>query len=211
MPAEEWTLTVLGDAGVGKNAISLRFAYEEFIEVPTVFRLRKQLVVDDRLCLVEVTAPGQEASLLDPWVRAGQGFILMYSVASRHSFTQLESFSQTVKRVKGEDDPNPILMLVGNKCDNPDNEREVPAQEGAARAQQLGCEFFETSAKTGNNVDEVFIKFDVFPHASGLLTKDILSVDPAALEFQKKSDTLCVTYLMFIHAFVDVLNSELIP
>ncbi|KAJ6473136.1 P-loop containing nucleoside triphosphate hydrolase protein [Mycena sanguinolenta] len=166
---EQWTLIVLGDDGVGKNAISLRFAYEEFIEIydsPPIDLgyQRKQLVVDDRLCLAEVTAPGQDAYLLDYWVRcikqtfyrAGHGFILMYSVTSRHSFNQLESFLQMVKRVKGDDDPNPILILVGNKCDNPDDEREVPTQEGIARAQQLGCEFFETSAKTGYNVEEVF-------------------------------------------------------
>ena len=46
-------------------------------------------------------------------------------------------------------------MLVGNKCDKA-YEREVSKEEGVALARKFGCEFFETSAKTAQNVERVF-------------------------------------------------------
>ena len=76
----------------------------------------------------------------------------MYSIASRSTFDQLEIFRQSMRRVKrGE----PVFMLVGNKCDKT-FEREVSREEGAAMARHFGCEFIETSAKTGENVERVF-------------------------------------------------------
>jgi GTPase KRas protein len=88
------------------------------------------------------------------WViREGQGFILVYSIASRSTFDRLEVFRQSMRRVKrGE----PIFMLVGNKCDKT-YEREVSKEEGAAMARQFGCEFIETSAKTAQNVERLFM------------------------------------------------------
>ncbi|KAF7306636.1 Protein ras-2 [Mycena indigotica] len=116
---------------------------------------RKQFIVDNRMCFVEVIdTAGQEeyATLRDQWVREGQGFILVYSIASRQTFDRLEIFRQSVRRAKRGD---PILMLVGNKCDKT-YEREVSKEEGAALARQFGCEFIETSAKTAQNVERVF-------------------------------------------------------
>jgi GTPase KRas protein len=83
----------------------------------------------------------------------GEGFLLVYSVTSRSTFDRLESFRQSVKRVKRGD---PIFVLVGNKIDKK-YEREVSKEEGAALARQFGCEFIETSAKTAFNVDPVFL------------------------------------------------------
>ncbi|KAF5368321.1 hypothetical protein D9758_002345 [Tetrapyrgos nigripes] len=116
---------------------------------------RKQLIVDNRMCFVEVIdTAGQEeyATLRDQWVREGQGFILVYSIASRSTFERLEIFRQSMRRVKRGD---PIFMLVGNKCDKT-YEREVSKEEGAALARQFGCEFIETSAKTAQNVERLF-------------------------------------------------------
>ncbi|KAJ7439146.1 small GTPase superfamily, partial [Mycena galericulata] len=92
------------------------------------------------------------ATLPDQWYREGQGFIPVYSIASRTTFDRLEVFRQSVRRVKGGD---PILMLVGNKSDKA-YEREVSKEEGVALARQFGCEFIETSAKTAQNVEQVF-------------------------------------------------------
>jgi len=82
----------------------------------------------------------------------GQGFILVYSIASRSMFDRLEIFRQSMLRVKRQ---NPIFMLVGNKCDKI-HEREVSKDEGAALARSFGCFFIETSAKTAHNVELVF-------------------------------------------------------
>ena len=84
--------------------------------------------------------------------REGQGFILVYSIASRSTFERLEVFRQLMLRVKRN---RPIFVLVGNKCDKT-YEREVSREEGAALARSFGCEFLETSAKTSHNVERLF-------------------------------------------------------
>jgi GTPase KRas protein len=83
----------------------------------------------------------------------GQGFILVYSIASRSTFERLEVFRQSMMRVKRQ---KPIFMLVGNKADKT-YEREVSREEGAALARNFGCEFIETSAKTAQNVQLLFM------------------------------------------------------
>jgi len=156
---DSWRVAVLGDGGVGKTALAVQFTLNCFVETydPTIEdAYRKQLVVDNRMCFVEVIdTAGQEeyATLRDQWVREGQGFILVYSVASRATFERLEVFRQAMMKVKRQ---KPVFMLVGNKCDK-QYEREVTREEGASLARTFGCEFLETSAKTAQNVERLFM------------------------------------------------------
>ncbi|KZP07472.1 hypothetical protein FIBSPDRAFT_667025, partial [Athelia psychrophila] len=129
---DSWRVIVLGDGGVGKTALAVQFTLSCFIETydPTIEdAYRKQLVVDNKVCFVEVVdTAGQEeyATLRDQWVREGHGFILVYSITSRSTFDRLEVFRQSmlwVKRAK------PIFMLVGNKCDKT-HKREVSKLAG---------------------------------------------------------------------------------
>lgn len=93
-----------------------------------------------------------EAPLNDSPISEGQGFILVYSIASRATFERLEVFRQSMLRVKRQ---KPIFMLVGNKADK-QLEREVTREEGVQLAREFGCEFLETSAKTAQNVERLF-------------------------------------------------------
>jgi GTPase SAR1 family protein len=47
------------------------------------------------------------------------------------------------------------MILLGNKVDL---EREVEKEEALDTAKRLGCEYLETSAKTGENVEKAFEK-----------------------------------------------------
>ncbi|KIP06952.1 hypothetical protein PHLGIDRAFT_106413 [Phlebiopsis gigantea 11061_1 CR5-6] len=155
---DSWRVAVLGDGGVGKTALAVQFTLNCFVETydPTIEdAYRKQLVVDNRMCYVEVIdTAGQEeyATLRDQWVREGQGFILVYSIASRATFERLEVFRQAMLKVKRT---KPVFMLVGNKCDK-QYEREVSREEGVNMARNFGCTFLETSAKTAQNVEVLF-------------------------------------------------------
>jgi GTPase KRas protein len=121
---------------------------------------------------------GQEeyTALRDQWIRDGEGFVLVYSISSRPSFTRIQKFYKQIQRVKESSQsgsptypgsplsassmgsgPAPV-MLVGNKCDRV-TEREVSTQEGYSLAKELGCDFVEASAKNCINVEKAF--FDV--------------------------------------------------
>lgn len=114
---------------------------------------------------------GQEeyTALRDQWIRDGEGFMLVYSISSRSSFTRAQRFHNQIIRVKESSASSasypgtPIsslveglpITLVGNNSDRI-TEREVSTQEGHALARELGCEFVEASPKNGTNVEKAF-------------------------------------------------------
>jgi GTPase KRas protein len=106
---------------------------------------------------------GQEeyTALREQWIRDGQGFVLVYSVCNRSSFTKIRKFQREISKVKESiiseffNLPYAPMMLVGNRCDRA-ADREVSAEEGYALARELGCEFVEASAKECINVEEAF-------------------------------------------------------
>lgn len=135
---------------------------------------RKQVVIDGQSCMLEVLdTAGQEeyTALRDQWIRDGEGFVLVYSISSRSSFTRIQRFHNQIQRVKESSSSSPSypgspissaapsapvpIMLVGNKSDRV-TEREVSTQEGHALARELGCEFVEASAKNCINVEKAF-------------------------------------------------------
>ncbi|KAJ7323989.1 P-loop containing nucleoside triphosphate hydrolase protein [Mycena albidolilacea] len=147
---DQWRIALLGDDGVGKTELAITVPVRD----PP---FRKQFVVDNRMCFVEVLAPtaNQVAEPLQNELLAmGGGFVLVFSITSRPSFDRIKEYHQAAKRVKGA---NAVLILIGNKCDK-QSEREVSKDDGAALARQLGCEFMETSAKTAQNVDRTFTR-----------------------------------------------------
>jgi GTPase KRas protein len=117
---------------------------------------------------------GQEEyiALREQWIRDGEGFILVYSISSRSSFTRISRFHNQIQRVKeASASPSypgspvaslsyiyakmPPMMLVGNNSERV-TEREVSAQEGYTLARELGCDFVEASAKNCINVEKAF-------------------------------------------------------
>ena len=140
---------------------------------------RKQVVIDSQSCMLEVLdTAGQEeyTALRDQWIRDGEGFVLVYSITSRSSFTRIRRFHNQIQRVKESSSASspttaaylssPVsqimslngqapVMLVGNKSDRV-TEREVSTQEGAALAKEMGCDFVEASAKNCINVEKAF-------------------------------------------------------
>jgi len=174
-----YKLVVLGDGGVGKTALTIQLCLNHFVETydPTIEdSYRKQVVIDGQSCMLEVLdTAGQEeyTALRDQWIRDGEGFVLVYSISSRSSFTRIQKFHHQIQRVKESSASSPSfpgspisqsmvvnsgnvpVMLVGNKSDRV-TEREVSTQEGHALARELGCEFVEASAKNCVNVEKAF-------------------------------------------------------
>ncbi|KDN53623.1 small G-protein Ras2 [Tilletiaria anomala UBC 951] len=156
-----YKLVVLGDGGVGKTALTIQLCLNHFVETydPTIEdSYRKQTVIDGQPCMLEVLdTAGQEeyTALRDQWIREGEGFLLVYSIAARATFERVERFRAQISRVKDQEPSTVPIMLVGNKCDKV-NEREVSREEGQALANRLGCKFVESSAKTCVNVEKAY-------------------------------------------------------
>ncbi|KAL9964861.1 hypothetical protein ACROYT_G028562 [Oculina patagonica] len=159
MNLKEYKVVVLGSGGVGKSALTVKFVTGQFVEKydPTIEDFyRKEIDVDNSPSILEIldtAGTEQFASMRDLYIKNGQGFLLIYSLLNRQTFTDLKPMRDQILRVKNSD--TVPLILVGNKSDMFD-EREVSADEAKLLAEEWDCPHFETSAKNNSNVDEVF-------------------------------------------------------
>ena len=93
-------------------------------------------------------------SMTNLYYRDAQVAILTYDVTNEAS---LESLDYWLKELNDKvDQDNMLLCLAGNKNDVDPNEKKVPTAKGKEYAETHNMVFFETSAKTGSGVKELF-------------------------------------------------------
>lgn len=155
-------IIVIGSGGVGKSALTLQFMYDEFVEdyEPTkADSYRKKIMLDGKEAQIDILdTAGQEdyAAIRDNYFRSGEAFLCVFSILEQDSLAATEELREQVLRVKGHDQTIPFL-LVGNKADL--EARRVVGQEAAQELANLWqVPYVETSAKTRQNVDQVFIE-----------------------------------------------------
>ena len=157
--ANEHRIVVVGSGGVGKSALTISFVQNHFIEEydPTIEdSYRKQVDVDGMACCLNILdTAGQEeySAMRDQYMKTGQGFLLIFDLTKRNTFDELDVLYTKILQAKDRD--NVPLVLVGNKSDLVDS-RQVTTKEAMDRAAQFNSPFFEASAKSHTNVDEVF-------------------------------------------------------
>ncbi|KAI9323290.1 small GTPase superfamily [Dichotomocladium elegans] len=150
---------MVGSGGVGKSALTLQYMYGDFVEEydPTkADSYRKKVMLDGQECQIDILdTAGQEeyAAIRDNYYRSGEGFLCVFSVCEHESFEHTQEFRDQILRVL-DDDTVPFI-LVGNKVDLA-HLRKVSSSEAQQLAQEWGCPYLETSAKTRQNVDEVY-------------------------------------------------------
>jgi Ras-related protein Rap-1B len=97
----------------------------------------------------------QFTALRELYMKQGQGFLLVFSIANKNSFHELSELREQIIRIKDDDDVP--LVVVGNKCDM-EEDRMVPRAKAFQLAQDWGSKpYYETSARRRVNVDEVFV------------------------------------------------------
>ncbi|KAF8930028.1 hypothetical protein BGZ93_003503 [Podila epicladia] len=150
---------MVGSGGVGKSALTLQYMYGDFVEEydPTkADSYRKKIMLDGHECQIDILdTAGQEeyAAIRDNYYRSGEGFLCVFSICEYESFTHTQEFKDQISRVL-DDDKIPFI-LVGNKADL-GQLRKVNHEEAAAKAAEWNCLYIETSAKTRQNVEDVY-------------------------------------------------------
>lgn len=153
-------ILLVGDSGVGKSSLLLRFATGGFEELtPTIGVDFKAKVVDidgRRVKLTIWDTAGQERfrTLTSSYYRGAQGIILVYDVTRAETFDSLgDIWLREVDMYSTVEEG--IKMVVANKVDLAE-QREVSREQGVAFARAHGCLFVETSAKGNVAVDQAF-------------------------------------------------------
>ncbi|KAK9845901.1 hypothetical protein WJX81_005561 [Elliptochloris bilobata] len=153
-------LLLIGDSGVGKSCLLLRFSEDSFTSsfITTIgidFKIKKILLENKWIKLQIWDTAGQERfrTITSAYYRGAMGILLVYDVTDDASFTNIRNWMRNIEQ-HASDSVNKVL--VGNKCDMDEGKRAVPYSKGQALADEFGIQFFETSAKSNVNVDEVF-------------------------------------------------------
>ncbi|CAH0731311.1 unnamed protein product, partial [Brenthis ino] len=157
--AQTYKLVVVGGGGVGKSAITIQFIQSYFVTDydPTIEdSYTKQCVIDDipaKLDILDTAGQEEFSAMREQYMRSGEGFLLVFSVADHASFEELSKFHKQILRVKDRDE-FPMLM-VGNKADL-EHQRVVTLDEAQGLSRELKVPYIECSAKARMNVDQAF-------------------------------------------------------
>ena len=155
-------IIIVGDQGVGKSCLAIKASrnyFEDFYS-PTVgfefvsFNVR----VQEKIIKLQIwDTCGQEVyrSLISSFFRSASLAIVVYSIDTEDSFNNIEKW---LNDIKTQSNPDIKIFLIGNKADLEDKRRLTKEQgEQLCRDHKLAF-FMETSAKTGFNVQNVFIQ-----------------------------------------------------
>ncbi|KAI9503362.1 GTP-binding protein [Coemansia spiralis] len=154
-------LLLIGDSGVGKSCLLLRFSDDQFTPsfITTIgidFKIRTIELAGKRIKLQIWDTAGQERfrTITTAYYRGAMGILLVYDVTDERSFNNIENWYMNVEQHASE---GVNKILIGNKCDI--EERRVVSKEmGQALASKFNIQFKETSAKSNINVEEAFLE-----------------------------------------------------
>lgn len=152
-------LLLIGDSGVGKSCLLLRFSDDSFTTsfITTIgidFKIKTIELDGKRIKLQIWDTAGQERfrTITTAYYRGAMGILLVYDVTDEQSFQNIRNWIRNIEQHAAD---NVDKILVGNKCDMV-HEKMVDTDKGQTLAQEYSIKFFETSAKANINVVEAF-------------------------------------------------------
>ena len=119
------------------------------------YKLKNVQLDDGKMVKIQIwDTAGQDRfrSITRNYYKGAHGIIVMYDVTNKKSFDNVKNW---VEQIREEVSDKVSIILVGNKIDDVDG-RKVTTEEGQKMAQECELEFFECSAKSGENIDRTF-------------------------------------------------------
>ena len=180
-PKHTFKILTLGESGVGKTCILRRFVENKFIKnhLATIgidFRTKTIPINDYEVKLKIWDTAGEERfrNITNQYYKGADGIILVYDLNNKDTLTKIKDWMNQIHQNTSNDIG---LVLVGNKSDL---KREISTEESLNLSKELNIQLFETSALTGEGVNEIF----------EFLTKDIISKKNLDDNYNEKNVTL---------------------
>eukprot|EP01114_Cavostelium_apophysatum_P021520 TRINITY_DN7537_c0_g1_i1.p1 TRINITY_DN7537_c0_g1~~TRINITY_DN7537_c0_g1_i1.p1 ORF type:complete len:203 (+),score=38.41 TRINITY_DN7537_c0_g1_i1:119-727(+) len=159
-----YKMLLIGDSGVGKSCILLRFADDSFQEnfISTIgvdFKIKTMNIEGKRVKLQIWDTAGQERfqTITTSYYRGAHGLIIVFDVTNKTSFENIKKWLDDVDRNASQ---HIVKLLVGNKCDL-ENKRQIDFHTAKALADKLNIGYLETSAKDNTNIGKAFERLAV--------------------------------------------------
>ena len=151
-------LVFLGDSAVGKTSLCNSILHLEFtgdvLETIGTDKLETKFTLqngrDIRLILWDTAGQERFHSFALSPVKVCHGIIFVFELTSRKSFENINVWLDLVKEIY----KNKKMVLFGNKADIDKSQWQVTREEVEAYAKKMNFKYFDTSAKTGQGVDE---------------------------------------------------------
>ena len=155
-------LVIIGDSGVGKSCILLRFADDTFTDnyystIGVDFRF-KCVDIGERKCKLQIwDTAGQERfkTVTIAYYRGADGIIIVFDQTDRESFNNVQNWIDDISKYSTEE---PAKLIIANKDDIPNERKSVKMEDISELEKKTGLEVIKTSAKTGENIDYAFKK-----------------------------------------------------
>ncbi len=153
-------VVIVGEPRVGKTSLVVKFAKGRFESVykPTlgVDVIKHSYEYNPNVHLIftawDISGQASFKKLRRSYYPNTEGFFVIYDTTDKESFDRVNDW---IEEIQQYDTKNSIFVLVGNKIDLED-ERVISKEKGDKKAKDLGVYFYETSAKTGRNVNDLF-------------------------------------------------------
>ena len=153
----KFKISLFGPGNVGKTSLLLRYVKEHFSDnlkktIGSNF-LIKDIEIEGkqvRLLLWDIGGQPQFHKLRTIYFKGSNAALGVYDITSPQSLLKIPGWVSSIKKTVKKTIP---MILIGNKCDL---DRQVDKAEAEDLAKRLGCEYMETSAKTGDNVEIAF-------------------------------------------------------
>ena len=152
---------IIGDSAVGKSNILTQYIYEKFSEefqsTLGVEFASKNVIIDNIIYRIQIwdTAGAENfRSITRAYYKNSVCAFIVYDITKRETFENVKIW---LDDIHNQCPQNILLVLVGNKIDL-ESERQISYEEGDDFAQKNNMYFFETSAKTGKNIENLFLK-----------------------------------------------------
>lgn len=150
---------IIGDSGVGKSALMSRLCDDTFNEnfISTIgvdFKYRELITVSGKVIKLQIwDTAGQERyrTITAAYYRGANCIAITFDVCSRDSFVKVQYWIGECKKYCS---PDVKYVLIGAKADRID--RAVSKEEANSVALKYNIPYIESSAKTGDNVEEAF-------------------------------------------------------
>ena len=151
---------IIGDAAVGKSNLLLRYVHGQFkpeyqLTIGVEFGA-KNIEISSKTFRIQIwDTAGQEnfRSITRAYYKNSVCALVVYDISSRDSFNNVMSW---IEDCKNQSPKTIFIVLVGNKSDLEDK-RQVTYEEGKELADKNELLFFESSAKEGTNVEDIFV------------------------------------------------------
>ena len=155
-------LVIIGDSGVGKSCLLLRFADDTFTEnfystIGVDFRF-KCLEIGDRKCKLQIwDTAGQERfkTVTSAYYRGADGIIIVFDQTDKDSYNNVQNWIEDISKYSTDD---PVKIIFANKDDISKDKKSVDNEDIIELEKKCGLEVIRTSAKTGEKVTYAFEK-----------------------------------------------------